>query len=288
MYIVWVGFPLVKDYLDKSQASMVANFPPTPISDLATQIRSPQDALNGRVVHILIEDPLGPADHQRGFCTGSVVGPSVVLTAGHCLTETDLSRTIFTITPGMYENVSGESVKPFGVCHASPADPDLASYKDTVGTDQALLNITECTQPDGTQYETQLRNIGDRTGVLELKIVSADNWWKHTKRPLFAYGYPQTDTKGLDTENTQLFKLPTFPAGNQLAIEKAMGPNARVWDGKLTRGASGGPVVTPCDNQLCLIATVARMETLQTSGVYESGSGPGTTNQLKTAITNQP
>jgi glutamyl endopeptidase len=96
-------------------------------TDTRTQVLDTTKKLPRKVVHIVFTFP-GQGDFQ---CTGSLIGPEVVATAGHCLydTDNDVAATNFRVFPGRASRKS----KPFGKCTATDSEAQVPqAYKDAI------------------------------------------------------------------------------------------------------------------------------------------------------------
>lgn len=94
-------------------------------NDDRKQVLDTTKKLPRKVVHIVFTIP-GQGDF---FCSGSLIAPEIVATAGHCLYDTDnnVAATNFRVFPGRASRKS----KPFGKCTASNLDAVVPqAYKD--------------------------------------------------------------------------------------------------------------------------------------------------------------
>ncbi|KAI8323585.1 trypsin-like serine protease, partial [Martensiomyces pterosporus] len=176
-------------------------------------------------------------DYDGGVCTGTLIAPSVVLTAAHC---TQVNKFI-SYRPYEYKIMFGANVPRFDVdfegysVESYVVHPEYNSWP--FGNDIALFFLNE-TVPDSV--------------AKPIKIYSGDTY---TTTPMAAAGFGLTDIHNNQSLATQLMEVNLFPGtpdycrkqdGNfhqatQICTDGTGGIDT-------CEGDSGGPIVTPLDN----------------------------------------
>lgn len=105
---------------------------------------------------------IGSLELQDGTCTGTLVGPSLVLTAAHCVTDTgNETLTPVSFTAGLSRGMSMGTAKVTGAVFDPAYTPDTQPAGGGNGDDWALVVL-----------DTPL---GDTVGYLDIHELTADN-----------------------------------------------------------------------------------------------------------------
>jgi V8-like Glu-specific endopeptidase len=157
------------------------------------------------------------------ICSGSMIRPGVVLTAGHCVHKGSGGSAgfynSFTFVPG-YSRVGLTETRPFGTWSNWEYVTTTSSWATGGGSvpnvgDWALLVFN----PDGAG-----RRIGDYTGYLGIQYPAMIG------RHLTVLGYPANLDSG-----TQMHRVDSMVNNG--------GSNNGLWGSDMTGGSSGGPVI---------------------------------------------
>ncbi|WP_066342227.1 trypsin-like serine peptidase [Azohydromonas lata] len=157
------------------------------------------------------------------ICTGSVVRPGVVLTAGHCVHRGSGGNAgfynSFTFVPG-YSRVGLTETRPFGTWSNWQYVSTTTAWSTGGGNvpnvgDWALIVFN----PDGAG-----RRIGDYTGYLGIQYPALIG------RHVTVLGYPANLDSG-----TQMHRVDSMATNG--------GSNNGLWGSDMTGGSSGGPVI---------------------------------------------
>jgi V8-like Glu-specific endopeptidase len=156
------------------------------------------------------------------ICTGSMIKPGVVLTAGHCVHSGsgDGWYNSFTFVPGFRVTDDGVETRPFGTWTSVAQVRTTAAWANGGGNvpnpgDWALVVFN----PD-----TAGRRIGDYTGTLGYQYPAMIG------RLMTVLGYPANLDGG-----TQMHRVESMVNDG--------GGNVGIWGSDMTGGSSGGPVV---------------------------------------------
>ena len=156
------------------------------------------------------------------ICTGSMIKPGVVLTAGHCVHSGsgDGWYNSFTFVPGFRITDDGVETRPFGTWTSVAQVRTTAAWANGGGSvpnaaDWALIVFNS---------DASGRRIGDYTGTLGYQYPALIG------RLMTVLGYPANLDGG-----TQMHRVESM-------VNDGSGNNG-IWGSDMTGGSSGGPVV---------------------------------------------
>lgn len=173
---------------------------------------------------------IGSLELQDGTCTGTLVGPSLVLTAAHCVTDTgDETLTPVSFSAGLSRGISQGEAKVVGAVFDPAYTPDTQPAGGGNGHDWALVVLD--------------RALGDEIGYLDIHELTDTNLSQIGRSGLIVNqaGYSWDTGDNL--------------SGNQgCRIVEAFEDNSILHECDTAQGDSGSPFLLNVDGQWKIIA----------------------------------
>ncbi|KAJ1825499.1 hypothetical protein LPJ70_008004, partial [Coemansia sp. RSA 2708] len=176
--------------------------------------------------------------NTRNRCTGSLIAPNVVVTAGHCIYKTDFIK----YTAGQFQ---------VGITHTIPTSPSVLFEGHSVAEVVVHPKFSMMDLEDDIALLILADSVPASEGT-PIKIYSGDYY---ANTPIRAAGFGLTDPNDSTSISPQLMAVDlgigsrsvcsrnsdTYNAATQICTDGTAGKDT-------CQGDSGGPLVTPVDN----------------------------------------